>query len=301
MTMACENSFENIMEQEIDVYEYRYPKTHILCRYVSQKEAVDSLLAGNTRTIVIGRELTAHEKKVLRSKDFTPHWKKIAVDAVALIVNTSNPVEAISTEEIKLILSGKITRWSDIDPDAPDRKIDVVFDTPGSGLASFMADSLMGGAKNFAPNVISVGSVDKVIKNVKEHPGVIGVIGVSWLTKDLGENNMTTEEIVKSLTDTTAVDGFEINDRMDNSGVKTLGIMRHTTIPYRPYQQNIYDGTYPLTRPIYMITVANPGGLPYGFYSFVTGVDGQRLIMRTGIMPALVNRNVVELVDRPSE
>lgn len=296
MTMCCDNSFQNIMEQEIDVYEYRYPKAHILCRNVSQQEALDSLLQGNTRTIVIGRELTAGEKRILKSKNLTPHWRKIAVDAVALIVNEKNPVDAISMEEISLILSGQLNRWEDVQPEALNRKIDVVFDSPGSGLATYMADSLLHG-KNFGPNVISVGSVEKVIQTVKDHPGAIGIVGVSWLTKDLHANDRTTEEIVKELTDTTIVDGFAINERMENAGVKTLGIMRGTTIARRPYQQNIYDGSYPLTRPIYMITVANPGGLPYGFYSFVNGVDGQRLIMRTGILPARVNSHVIELVN----
>ena len=43
--MVCDNSFENIMAQEIDVFEYQYPDAHILVRYGTQAEALDSLLA----------------------------------------------------------------------------------------------------------------------------------------------------------------------------------------------------------------------------------------------------------------
>ncbi len=64
---------------------------------------------------------------------------------------------------------------------------------------------------------------------------------------------------------------------------------------YAPTQENIYSGDYPLTRPIYMITTASPGGPLGGFYSFVTGKDGQRLIMKTGIMPARVNVQIYEV------
>ncbi|MDE5649677.1 MAG: phosphate ABC transporter substrate-binding protein, partial [Duncaniella sp.] len=33
--VACDESFENIMEQEIDVYEYIYPKEDVLAYYLS--------------------------------------------------------------------------------------------------------------------------------------------------------------------------------------------------------------------------------------------------------------------------
>ena len=57
-TIVCDESFQNIMKQEIDVFEYVYPKNFILCNYVPQAVAVDSLLTGNTRTAIIGRDLT---------------------------------------------------------------------------------------------------------------------------------------------------------------------------------------------------------------------------------------------------
>jgi len=66
---------------------------------------------------------------------------------------------------------------------------------------------------------------------------------------------------------------------------------------YRPYQQNIYDGSYPLTRSIYMITLAHSGSPAGGFYSFVTSYSGQKIIMKTGVLPARMQINVVELID----
>ena len=32
MTMVCDNSFQNIMEQEIEVFEFQYPEAHVLAR-----------------------------------------------------------------------------------------------------------------------------------------------------------------------------------------------------------------------------------------------------------------------------
>ena len=64
---------------------------------------------------------------------------------------------------------------------------------------------------------------------------------------------------------------------------------------YKPYQQYIFDGKYPLFRQIYMITTGASGSLAGGFYSFVTGNIGQKIILKTGILPARMQRIQVEL------
>lgn len=303
MTIYCDNSFEDVLEELISVYEYRYPKTHILSRYTTQIEAVDSLLADNTRSIIIARDLTTQEKNQLKNKGRNVRSRMLAVDAVALIVNNENPVDYLSYKEIGEILTGNISKWNEIDPGwsekmpkYPELPVTVYFDSPGSSLALYMRDSLTNN-RPFGKNVLDAGSVKEVFEKVKSRKGSIGVVGVSVLTRDLGENNMTTEERVAALSnDTSAVDGMAINKRMDEAGVKTLGVIRYEPMPRRPYQQYIYDGRYPLTRQIYMITTASPGGLAGAFYTFCLGVDGQRIIMRTGVLPARVNRNIVELV-----
>lgn len=297
MTMLCDDSFENVMEEEISVFEYAYLKQqyHVLTRYVTQKDALDSLFAGSIRTIVVGRDLSKTERSALKDKYPNLRSMKISVDAVALIVNPSNPVDQLSMKEISEILDGSTTNWSQLQPGAPDKRIHVYFDSEGSGLAMFMRDSLLNG-RPMGPLVHATGSIDSVLAVVQKEPTAMGVIGVSHLTKDLTLNNLTIEERVQRLVgDTLAVNGEDINNRMDNSGVKTLGVMRYEAIPYKPYQQNIYDGSYPLTRPIYMITTASPASVGGKFYAFVTGVDGQRIIMKTGILPARMQVTVVEL------
>jgi phosphate transport system substrate-binding protein len=293
-TMVCDNSFENIMEQEIDVFEYVYPKNFVLCRYVTQAEAVDSLFSGNTRTAVIGRNLTKEERIQLKKKYPNLRSMKIAVDAVALIVNPENGVDFLSMKELREVFTGQTKKWNEIAPEGADRNINIVFDSEGSGLATFMRDSVLQG-KAFGPNVHSVGSVQKVFDTVMEQKNTLGVIGVSWLTRDLTVDSISIEKRVEELQDDKAIVGQDINDRMDASGVKVLGIMRDDALRYKPYQQYIYDGSYPLTRPIYMITTGSPAGAVGRFYTFVTSTEGQRLIMKTGILPARVQVNVYEV------
>ena len=42
MTMVCDNSFQNIMEQEIEVFEFQYPEAHVLARYATENIAIYS-------------------------------------------------------------------------------------------------------------------------------------------------------------------------------------------------------------------------------------------------------------------
>lgn len=289
MTMVCDDSFRNIMEQEIDVFEYQYPDAHILARYGTQTEALDSLFSLNTRTVVIARDLTQKEREFLKGKRRTVKSSKIAVDAIALIVNLKNTCGVLSTKEVADILSGATTEWNQLEPSELG-KIAVAFDNNESSLVQFMRDSLLQGGE-FGDNVYAQGSIPAVVDLVSKNVNAIGVIGVSWITSDMKSAELTTDELAQSVLSDEPVDGATLNQ-----DVKVLKIRRPDEITaYKPYQQNIFDGTYPLFRPIYMVTTGVSGSLANGFYSFVTGNIGQKIIMKTGIMPARTKIQVVQL------
>ena len=63
ITLMCDNSFENIIQQEIDVFEFQYPKAHILARYLPRQDVIDSLMQFKTRAIVAARDLTTKENE----------------------------------------------------------------------------------------------------------------------------------------------------------------------------------------------------------------------------------------------
>ena len=288
-TIVCDDSFENIMNQEIDVFEYTTKgNANIIPYYVSEKACIDSLLDFRTKTIVIARDLTEKEKAYLKSEKKLVRSNRIAVDAIALIVNPGNPVEILSEKEIGEILSGEITRWDQIEPSKLG-EIQVVFDNEGSSTVQYMRDSLMNGRK-FSPNVYAQNSNQEVFAQVQQRKSALGIIGVSWISADMRTRDLPREERIKSLErqDTTVAE-------FDTS-IKVLKVRRDDSIEaYKPYQGYIYDGRYPLYRSIYMITTSANGSLSHGFYSFVTGTIGQKIIQRTGILPARVQQRMVNL------
>ena len=123
--------------------------------------------------------------------------------------------------------------------------------------------------------------------------GSIGVIGVSWITADMQSadtKNRSMQEKVDALqkNDTSAIDFSE--------RIKVLKIRRdNNPNAYKPYQLYIYEGSYPLYRSIYVTTTSPNGSLAHGFYSFLTGFIGQKIILGTGVMPAVVHPRMVSL------
>ena len=286
--MACDASFENVMQQEIEVFEYAYPHASILSYYTDEKACVDSLLFGKARIAVVGHELTKEQIDFLRDKKHFAKTKKIAVDAIAVIVNPENPVENLSVNDLKEILTGKVTEWNDVYPSKLG-KIQVIFDHSGSSVVKYMTDSILGG-EAYAQNVYSADSMKGVFDAVRDRKNAIGLVGVSWISADLKKADMTAEERLKTL----EVDDTTATTFTDD--VKVLGINRNnSTIAYKPYQAYIFDGSYPLYRSIYMINTGGAGTLANGFFAFVTSFRGQKLMMSTGVLPATVHHRMVSV------
>lgn len=292
-TIVCDNTFQNIMEQEVDVFEYQYPEAHILARYATQAEAFDSLLSLNTKTIIAARDITQKERDIIKSKNRNVRSTKIAVDAVALIVNPANPVGKLTLKEVGQILSGESTDWNDIWP-CDLGKISVVFDDKSSSLVSYMRDSILHGAP-LGANVYAQGSIPGVFKAVKDSKSAIGVVGVSWVTSDMASADMSKEDLAISVLGEEPVEGATLTDEVKVLALYNDKLSSQEARAYKPYQQYIFDGKYPLFRQMYMITTGASGSLAGGFYAFVTGNIGQKIIAKTGILPARMQRIQVEL------
>jgi len=219
-TMVCDNTFENIMAQEIDVFEYQYPDAHILVRYATQAEAFDSLMSLNTKTIVVSRDVTKQEREILKNKRRTVRSTKIAVDAVALIVNPANPVGKLTLKEVADILSGESRQWNDIWPTDDLGEISVIFDDKASSLVTYMRDSLLNGGE-LGPNVYAQGSIPDVFRTVMENKNAIGVLGVSWITSDMSSADISREDLAHSVLSDDPVEGATLTDK-----VKVLSIYR---------------------------------------------------------------------------
>ena len=298
-TMYCDDGFRNILQEEIEVFEYQYPNSAIIPYYVDEQTAMDSLLEDKTQLVVTTHELTTDQIKYLKDKyRRIARQTCIAVDAVALIVNKDNPVSTLTLSDIKDIVSGKISKWNQLAvPD--DASIRLVFDNQGSSTVSYMREKFLGenGKVSDNPNAFAQKDNAEVFDIVKKDKNAIGIISVSWLGADLSEAKKV--PVDKRMADY-AVENDTIATNLTTE-VKILKVANpveendYSTVAYMPYQAYINSGEYPLFRKVYMISTATKSSVLNSFYEFSRGFIGQKIISKTGILPYKMSARLVNL------
>lgn len=298
-TMYCDDGFRNILEEEIEVFEYQYPNSAIIPFYVDEQTAMDSLLDDKTQLVVTTHELTQDQIKYIKDKyRRVVRQSCIAVDAVALIVNKDNPINTLTLSDIKEIISGKISKWNQLAVPG-DANIRLVFDNQGSSTVSYMREKFLGenGKVSDNPNAFAQKDNAEVFDIVKKDKDAIGIISVSWLGADLSEaKNVPVEKRMADY----AVENDTVATNLTTE-VKILKVANpveendYSTVAYMPYQAYINSGEYPLYRKVYMISTATGSSVLNSFYQFSKGFIGQKIISKTGILPYHMSARMVNL------
>jgi phosphate transport system substrate-binding protein len=276
VSISVDESFQPIVESQVSTFEGIYKYADINAFYKPEGEVIKDLLNDSTRVAILSRELSEEEKGHFKKAKRTPHVTKIAIDAVALIVNQKNKDTLLTLDQVKEIFNGKITSWKALKPESELGNITIVFDNNNSSTARYVRDSLTTNGK-LPPNTYASQSHEALIDYVAKNENAIGVIGVNWIS---------------DLDDSTAL-GF-LNK------IKVIGISEKpdpmtTDDYYQPYQGYIAQATYPLRRYLYIIVAEGRSGLGTGFASYVAGDQGQRIILKSGLVPATMPVRVVGL------
>lgn len=135
--ISADESFRPLIQQEIDVFEGLYPAAGIIPEYTSEVEAINLLIKDSVRLAVSTRKLTQPEINTLNEKKLFPKEIKIATDGIALITNKQNTDSMLSLPNLTKILTGKITKWKELDPQSKLGDIQVVFDNANSSTVRY--------------------------------------------------------------------------------------------------------------------------------------------------------------------
>jgi phosphate transport system substrate-binding protein len=274
-TICADETFRPIIESEIDVFKAIYGYAELKANYVPEKEAFHQLLNGDVELIVASRPLTDTEKEYFKQKKIFPHQFKIATDAIALIVSPKSNDTLITINQIKDILTGKIDRWDQINPGSSSGKMKVVFDNEKSGIVTYLVDSVCHG-KLDTSKVFALEYNRDVIEYTSTHPGVLGFIGASWISNPDDSLHLSFHKKIKVVSVSESSKAYA-----DNS--------------YKPYQAYLVERVYPLTRDIYIINAEPRSGLVTGFSAFVASDKGQRIILKSGVLPTVAPTRVINV------
>jgi phosphate transport system substrate-binding protein len=259
VTILVDETLEPIIDDQVAVFESKYEaKINLDAR--SEKELIKAFLNDSAGVAVLSRTLNQEEIKYFERKRITPKITKIGIDAIAFIRNKTTKDTLIALEDVISFMQGK--EQANIKG--------LVFDNPNSSTVRYMND-LAGLNETPTKDVFSFKTNVDVIKYVSENEGMVGVVGVNWLSQP-----------------STAL-------KSDIKNINVLNVKSLNNIGYfAPSQNNIAEGTYPLARDLYIINCQGYSGLGMGFASFVAGDIGQRIILKSGLLPyRMPGRNII--------
>jgi phosphate transport system substrate-binding protein len=265
--MVADESFKPIIDSQIEVFQSAYPEVKIDVTYATEADcykAWDSDSA--TRLIITTRTFSEEDGKFYRKKFLGGFMsEKVALDAVAVILNPAAAETKLTMEDLKDAMLGK-SKFG----------YRAVFDgLKETSNLRFMLDSVLK-TDTVPPTVQGLQSNKAVIDFVAKNKTAIGFIGVNWIGSG------------------------DPDDLQFTSNVKIASIQCQNNCPSyaykKPYQANIATKQYPLVRGLYYTVKNDQGGVATNFAKWLEQERGQ-LIFKRAFLVGTKQQTFVKQVD----
>jgi len=217
---------------------------------------IAAMINGTVDIANASREMKAEEKTAARANGIDPVEFTVARDAIAVVVNPRNPVAHLTLQHISDIYTGKITNWKKVGGE--DRPIVLLSRESNSGTYVYFLEHVlrMNQKKSdllFSPETLLMPSSEGISSEVRQNPNAIGYDGLGYVTADM----------------------------------KTVAVGKGADGPFvLPAIATVNDGTYPISRSLYMYTAGQPAGKTAEWMNWIHS-DGQALVAKLGFVPII--------------
>jgi phosphate transport system substrate-binding protein len=214
---------------------------------------IKSYYSGEVQVAQASRAITAAERTSAAANNITVTEWKVAVDGIAIIVNSANPVKSLTLSQLEGIFNGTITNWKTVGGN--DQQIVLYGRDSASGSYASFKDLVLKNGENYSSSMQQFNTNALIVPEVENNAGGVGYVGIGYAKEASG-----------------------------NIGI--LKLQKNSTSPaYSPVDQTaVYNGTYSLSRYLYLYTNGVPA-LDSGIYkwiSFVLNETGQQLVQNAG-------------------
>jgi len=252
--IVVDESLAPIVQDQWEVFSSTYPDAKIKFVYRPENLLLNRFLNDSSRIAVMARDLKESELKMYEKRNVVVRQNKFAIDAIALISNNKTADSTIEVKQIVEILEGKNANKQ------------LVFDNANSSTVRYLKE-LANVRALPDKGVYALKSNSEVIEHVHNNAGAIGVIGVNWIKRpDAGLEPLI--ENIKIL------------------AVKNLPGKSGSDSYYKPTQNNLALGLYPLSRDLYIVNCQGGTGLGTGFAAFLASERGQAIVLKAGLLPS---------------
>ena len=246
-----------------------YPKYHISLVSSDSDKGVHGLLEGKIDIANSSRPVTFSDRKKASTLGLELAENRVALDALLIIVNSKNPINEISLDDLEKMFSKDTGRlyWKEIYSNQSfDKPVFPVVREKGSGTNNFVINRVLEG-NDFPESFNRQTSNSDLIRFISTNEGAIGFINstsYSWGNKNIKYLK------VKNYDNSIAVSPFEGKNLNENA---------------------IRYGDYPLAHYLYLITLSDAPKRVQEFVSWVLSEDGQKIVSYSGLIPVMRNEN----------
>jgi phosphate transport system substrate-binding protein len=231
------------------------PKVSLAVTGGGSGTGIAALINGTTDIANASRKIKKKEIDDAQKSGYYPEEFKVAVDALAVIVNPANPVKELTIDQLSDIFTGKITNWNEVG--GKDAKILVLSRERNSGTHMYFLENVLRkgsekGPEQFAPSVLMLPSSEAIISETATSENAIGYDGLGYVS----------------------------------SKVKTLAVAKKSGDAFvPPSKETAMNKTYPIWRFLYMYTGFKPKGEIKSFIDFAMSEKGQKIVEDMGFVP----------------
>jgi len=237
-----------------ETYMAGHPEVRISVTGGGSGTGIAAMINGTVDIANASRGMKAEEIDAAEANGISPVEFVVARDAIAVVVHPSNPVDGLTLQQISDIYVRKITNWSQVGGE--DRPIVLLSRESNSGTYVYFLENVirMGDKESellFSPDTLLMPSSEGISAEVRQNPNAIGYDGLGYVTPDQ----------------------------------KMLVVARDEGGPYvLPSVETVNDGSYPISRPLYMYTAGEPTGDVRAYMDWLLS-DGQPLVSELGFVP----------------
>jgi phosphate transport system substrate-binding protein len=217
---------------------------------------IAALINGTVDMANASRAMKDNEIADAQAKGFDPVEHTVAIDAIAVIVNKRNPMTHLTIDQLSDIFTGRIANWQELGGD--DAPIVLVSRETNSGTHVYFLEEVVrkGDSENtdvFAPQTLLMPSSVGITSEVQRNPHAIGYDGLGYV---------------------------------DPEHETIIAVAVDADSPYVvPSVATGADGTYPISRPLFMYTTGIPDSNIDDYLAWIQGPEGQQIVANLGFVP----------------
>ncbi len=216
---------------------------------------LSSLISGTCDIAMSSRNIKEKEISLAKQKGINPNEIKVALDGLAVVVNPNNPVSKLTIDQLAAIFTGRVANWKELG--GKNEKIVILSREVNSGTHVYFKEHVLrknepNSKEEFAPSALMLSSSQAIADEVAGNPAAIGYYGMGYISKKQ----------------------------------KPLHIAKDEKSEYEaPTIENVINGKYPISRPLFLYTNGMPEGAVKNFIDFALSKEGQDIVLVTDFVP----------------